>query len=143
TTRILSLDPQLRQALDTGLLRQIELGERLFEIAALLPERRPLFLDLGDDGAQLSRLSRRFAVHLDDVADFGDGKAEPLAAQDLPDQMTVRGPEQTCTSAPDRLDQPLILVKAQGAGRDAEFPRQFRNRVIFAHGRNPSGPSAP
>jgi hypothetical protein len=31
------------------------------------------------------------------------------------------------------VDQPFILIETQGPGGDPEFPRQFRDGIIFVH----------
>ena len=36
-------------------------------------------------------------------------------------------------AAPLRVDQPLILIEAQRAGRNAEFPCQLGNGIILVH----------
>src|SRR5690606_28487622 len=90
------------------------------------------FLDGPDHRPQLRRLFRRLAVNADQLADLGNGEAEPLAAQDLAKELAVARPVQPRTAAPHRLDQPLVPVETQGPRRDVEFARQLGNGVEIA-----------
>src|SRR5690606_24171152 len=80
----------------------------------------------------------RRLVHLDDLADFIDRKTEPLAAQDLADEMAVRRTKKPGAASPYRLDQPLILIKPQRSRRDIELSGQFGDRIIFTHPNSPA-----
>ena len=92
-----------------------------------------LLVDARDQQLELPRLARRFLVHVNDLADLGDGETEPLAAQDLLDEMAVGGAEQARAPAAHRRDQPLVLVEPQRTRRDAEFAGQFGDGVVVAH----------
>ena len=83
------VDAEFGKPLDAGLLGLVEFGQRLLEVAALLAQVLALFLDPPDHQLELPHLARRLLVHLDDFADLVDREAEPLAAQDLPDEMPV------------------------------------------------------
>jgi hypothetical protein len=58
-------------------------------------------------------------------------KADAAAAQDFLDQPPVSRPEQTRPAAALGLNQPLVLVKPQGPGRNPELAGQLGDRIVF------------
>lgn len=109
----LRVDANLGQACQAGLLDVVELDKRIIDVLALLAKVFALFLDLAHQQPQLAGLARRVPVDLDDFPNFGDGEADPSAAQDFLNKAPISTPEQACTAAPLGVDQAFILVKAQ------------------------------
>ena len=71
-------------------------------------------------------------VHIDQIADFGQGQTQTLAAQrQLQTRAIARtiNPRTPARALATGTQQALILVETDRAWRDVEFPRQLSNGV--------------
>src|SRR5687767_3287770 len=102
----------------------LQLAERGLDVGALA-------LELGDAGAalferdrELAHMARIGVVEVQHLADLGEAEAEPPPAQDKAEPRPVtRRIDARLPLAPG-LQQPLILVEADGPVRAAELLRQ-------------------
>ena len=102
-----------------------------FEHLAVLGDRREERVQLGDG------VGRRF-IQIEQLANFRQREAKPLAAQRQFQACAVAArinATQAARALAARREQPLVLVEADGAGRDVEFAREFGDRELLAHGR--------
>jgi hypothetical protein len=81
---------------------------------------------------QLAQLGHAGAIDLVEVEQFldlGQREAEPLAAQDPAQPRTVARAVEPRQVLALGLDQPLVLVEADGARRDGKLARQFGDAI--------------
>lgn len=109
----LGIHAKLGKTLDTGFFDLIEFAECFIYIASLLPEIVTLFLYALHKKFELPRFTGRLAIHLDDFMDLRDGKAQPLAAQNLLHEMAVGRSEKPRAPTSDRRDQSLVFIETQ------------------------------
>src|SRR5262245_21919754 len=112
------------------------MGFDVLEFVDVLVEIAAPALELGDVQAaaaqKLAQLLHAGAIDLVEVEqllDLGEREAEAVAAQDPRQPRTVAGAVKSRQPMAARLDQPLLLVEADGARRDGELARQFGDAI--------------
>src|SRR5436190_2927662 len=113
-----------------------DLGFDFPEFGDVGVEIAPLAFEIGDvkpaAAQQLAQLLQAGAVDLVEVEqllDLGEREAEPLAAQDPAEPHPVVRAVEPRQSLAARLDQPLVLVEADGARGDGELAGQLGDAV--------------
>src|ERR1700759_862276 len=109
-----------------------DLGLDFLELADVCVEIATLAFQIGDvqpaaaqELAQLLHAGAVDLVEVEQLLDLGQREAEPLAAQDPAEPRAVVHAVEPGEALAARLDQPLVLVEAHGARRDAELARQL------------------
>ncbi len=108
----------------------VQLGEHAIDVRPSPLQLVAAGGDPIDEQLQLSELARGRVVHVDDLADLGEGEADALAAQDEPQPGAVAGPIDATGATSHRRQQPLGLVPPQGAGGQVEFGGEVRDGVL-------------
>ena len=78
---------------------------------------------------KLFEMLRVDIVHLQHLANVGEGEAEPLAAQHQDEARAVAMGIDALIADALRREQPLILIEPQRAMRDAGLGRQIANGI--------------
>src|ERR1022692_4891759 len=78
---------------------------------------------------QLRALALGRLIKIEQLADLGKGKSEPLATQDQLDAHPLALGVDAPAPRPARREQSLVLIKADGARRQREFPGEIGNTV--------------
>src|SRR5512145_1342042 len=127
TSTTLELPPHL-------LFERLDLGELRLEIRLLLQQARLVGLKHREEALELWPLVAPGLVHVDEVADFGEREAEPLAAErELEPRAVARRIDAALAFAAGR-EQALILVEADCARGDVELARELADREFGAFG---------
>ena len=101
---------------------RVEIATLAFEIGDVQPAAAQQL-------AQLLHAGAVDLVEVEQLADLGEREAQPLAAQDPAQPRAVAGSVQPRQALAARLDQPLVLVEADGARRDRELAGEFGDAV--------------
>src|SRR5207244_12939770 len=101
-----------------ALLEGADLGELGLDVGLLLQQARLVALEHREEALQLRALVAPRLVHVDQLADLGQGEAQPLAAQRELEARAVARRGDAALAVAARREQPLILVEADGSRRD-------------------------
>ena len=113
--------------------KETDLTQHDLDVLALLFQHRPPSLELGEKHLQLLPLVARNIVEHEKLPDFAQTEAEPLGSQRDLEPSTISTAENTIDMVASRVEQPLVLVVANGPGCNAKISRQLRNRKGFWH----------
>ena len=104
-----------------------ELFKLRFDVLALLREQRTMVCQHFEKLLQLRGLVLGAVVHVDQLTDFRQRQAQPLAAQGEfePRAVATRIDARTAGATPLRRQQALVFVEADRARRDVEFLREL------------------
>ncbi|MNL66275.1 hypothetical protein D3C87_1907140 [compost metagenome] len=96
---------------------------------------RPALRDLGQHTIELFTVAAAGVVELDQLAAFGQGKANALAAQDQLQADFVPGRVNALQTTAFRAEQALLFIEADGPRGDVQLAGQVGNAVgLGTHG---------
>src|SRR5205807_8255660 len=105
-----------------------ELGELRLDVGALLQQALPVSVQHLAEALELRPLVAPRLVHVDQLADLGEGEPEGLAAQRELEARTVARRVDAPLARAARREEGLVFVKPDGARGDVERARDFAHR---------------
>src|SRR2546421_6210643 len=115
-----------------ALLEGLDLGELRLDVGALLQQALAMGFQHLAEALELRPVVASRLVHVDQLADLGEGQAQALAAQrELEARAVARRVDAPLPVAAWR-EQAAVLVEADGARRDVELARQLADRKFSA-----------
>src|SRR5690606_39836803 len=113
----------------------IELQLHLLDIEQLLLELLTAFVDQFEHAVQLLPVAGPGIVELDERLAFGQGKAQPLAAQDQLQRDAILGSVDALLASARWRQHALFFVETNSAGGDVQLAGQVGDAVgLFCHG---------
>jgi hypothetical protein len=106
-----------------ALLQRIQLGQRLIEVSPLRLQGVASLFDVADQILQLTAFTGLVVVEIEHVGDLGQGKSEPLAAQDQLQPYPIPIVEDPRRTGSFWSEQTAILVEPDGTQRGVELGR--------------------
>src|SRR3954469_12355906 len=126
------LPAPLLQLLVHALLEGLNLGELRLDVGALLQQALAVRLEHLAETLELRPLVAPGLVHVDQLADLGERESQALAAQRELEARAVAQRVDAPLPCAARREQALVLIEADGAGRDIELPGQLADRILAA-----------
>src|SRR5258706_8284216 len=113
--------------------KEVDLGQHHLDVFALLLEMRAPAIEPGKKLLELLALVAGDVVQLEQLADFGEGEAQALAAQGELQAHPATAAEDPVGALPPGTQEALVLVEADGPGAHVKFFGERRDRVGSAH----------
>src|SRR5438445_9009149 len=115
-----------------ALLEGRDLGELRLDVGALLQQALPVRVQDLAEALELRPLVAPRLVHVDELADLGEGEPEALAAQRELEARTVARRVDAPLARAARREEALVFVKPDGARGDVELARECADRKFGA-----------